>query len=143
MDPSGIPASTSSRSGVRGAVREGLAGFVGAVVLITNIVSFAALMFPGALAAGAATAVWAMLIGSGVVGLWVAWKTTLPPLATGIDSPTGQAHRLSLSPNASNWSKMSWSTGLNGTAAVSKTTSAPAPSILAIAVVPFARISPA
>ena len=66
-----------------------LAGLVGSVVLIANIVSFAALMFPGPLAAGAATAIWALLIGSGVIGIWVAWRTSLPPLATGIDSPTG------------------------------------------------------
>jgi SulP family sulfate permease len=68
---------------------EVLAGGVASVVLIANIVSFAALMFPGALAGGAATAIWAMLIGSGVIGLWVSWKTTLPPLATGMDSTTG------------------------------------------------------
>jgi SulP family sulfate permease len=66
-----------------------LAGLVASIVLIVNIVSFAALMFPGALAAGASTAVWAMLIGSGVTGLWVAWRTSLPPMAVGIDSPTG------------------------------------------------------
>jgi SulP family sulfate permease len=71
------------------AAREVLAGLVGSIVLITNIVSFGALMFPGALAAGAPTAIWAMLIGGAVVGLWVSWKTTLPPLASGIDSPTG------------------------------------------------------
>lgn len=88
MDPSGVSISTRSDNGVRSVAKAGLAGFVGSVVLITNIVSFAALMFPGALASGASTAIWAMLIGSGVVGLWVAWKTTLPPLATGIDSPT-------------------------------------------------------
>lgn len=70
-------------------LRDSLAGLVGSVVLIANIVSFAALMFPGALAPGASTAVWAMLIGGGITGLWVAWRTSLPPMATGIDSPTG------------------------------------------------------
>lgn len=88
MQGSGVSASTGSHNGVRTAARDGLAGLVGAVVLVINIVSFSALMFPGALAAGAASAVWAMLVGSAVVGLWVAWKTTLPPLATGMDSPT-------------------------------------------------------
>ena len=89
MSELGVSTSTRSRVGVHTVAREALAGFVGAIVLITNIVSFSALMFPGALAAGASTALWAMLIGSGTVGLWVAWKTTLPPIATGMDSPTG------------------------------------------------------
>jgi SulP family sulfate permease len=70
-------------------LRDLLAGFVGSVVLIANIVSFAALMFPGPLSAGAPTAVWAMLVGSGITGIWLAWRTSLPPMATGIDSPTG------------------------------------------------------
>lgn len=66
-----------------------MAGAVAAIVLIANIVSFGALMFPAPLADGAATAIWAMLIGSAIVGVIVAWKTSLPPLTTGIDSPTG------------------------------------------------------
>lgn len=70
-------------------LRDALAGLVGSVVLIANIVSFAALMFPGALASGASTAVWAMLVGSGIGGLWIAWRTSLPPIATGIDAPSG------------------------------------------------------
>ena len=88
MDQSGVSTSTRSRDGIGIAAREGLAGFIGSIVLITDIASFSGLMFPGALAAGAPTAVWAMLIGNGIVGLWVSRKTTLPPLATGIDSPT-------------------------------------------------------
>jgi sulfate permease, SulP family len=68
-----------------------MAGLVGSIVLMTNIVSFAALMFPGDLAAGASTAVWAMLVGSGFCGLWIAWRTSVPPLAVGMDSPTGAA----------------------------------------------------
>ena len=73
----------------RAIVRALATGLVASVVLIVNIVSFAALMFPGAVSSGASTAVWAMLIGSGITGLWVAWKTSLPPMAVGIDSPTG------------------------------------------------------
>jgi hypothetical protein len=72
-------------------LRDVMAGLVGSIVLMTNIVSFAALMFPGALAAGASTAVWAMLVGSGFCGLWIAWRTSVPPLAVGMDSPTGAA----------------------------------------------------
>ena len=60
-----------------------------AVVLIVNIISFAALMFPAPLTEGAPVAIWAMLIGSCVCGTVIAWKTSLPPIATGIDLPTG------------------------------------------------------
>src|SRR6185312_14082912 len=69
--------------------KEALAGLVASVVLIANIVSFGALMFPGELSAGIPTAVWAMLVGACICGIWIAWATSLPPLATGIDSPTG------------------------------------------------------
>jgi SulP family sulfate permease len=62
---------------------------VASVVLIANIVSFGALMFQGDLSAGIPTAIWAMLIGSCIGGVWIALATSLPPLATGIDSPTG------------------------------------------------------
>lgn len=75
----------------QGLLRDVLAGLVSSIALIVNIVSFAALMFPGALAGGASTAIWAMLIGSAVCGAWIAWKTSLPPLAVGMDSPTGGA----------------------------------------------------
>lgn len=69
--------------------RDLIAGLVASVLLIANIVSFGALMFPGVVGAGAPIAVWAMLIGSSIGGLWIARVTSLPPLATGIDSPTG------------------------------------------------------
>ncbi len=73
----------------RALLRDAVAGLVTAVVLIANIVSFAALMFQGVMAVAVPTAIWAMLVGSGVSGLWIAWKSSLPPMATGIDSPTG------------------------------------------------------
>lgn len=66
-----------------------IAGLIASVVLIGNIVSFGALMFSGELAAGMPTAIWAMLIGSCIAGVWIAARTSLPPLAVGIDSPTG------------------------------------------------------
>jgi SulP family sulfate permease len=69
--------------------RDLIAGLLASVLLIANIISFGALMFPGDLGAGAPIAVWAMLIGSCVGGVWIARVTSLPPLATGIDSPTG------------------------------------------------------
>lgn len=69
--------------------RDLAAAAVSAIVLLTSIVSFASLMFPGPLAAGAPMAVWAMLVGSGVAGLWVAWRTSLPPMSSGIDGATG------------------------------------------------------
>ena len=66
-----------------------VAGLAASVVLVANIVSFGALMFPGDLSTGIPTAVWAMLIGGCIGGVWIALRTSLPPLATGIDSPTG------------------------------------------------------
>jgi sulfate permease, SulP family len=73
----------------RDGLRDTVAGTVAAVVLIANIVSFGALMFPGELNAGAPIAVWSMLVGSCICGVWIALATSLPPLAIGIDSPTG------------------------------------------------------
>lgn len=70
-------------------VKDLIAGSVAAVVLIGNIVSFGALMFPGDLSSGIAVVVWAMLIGSCIGGGWIAAATSLPPIASGIDSPTG------------------------------------------------------
>ena len=73
----------------RDCVKDTIAGLIASVVLIANIVSFGALMFPGDLSAGIPTAIWSMLIGSCIGGVWIALSTSLPPLATGIDSPTG------------------------------------------------------
>jgi SulP family sulfate permease len=70
-------------------IRDITAGCVASVVLIANIISFGALMFPGELSAGIPIAIWAMLIGGCLGGLFIALGTSLPPLATGIDSPTG------------------------------------------------------
>jgi sulfate permease, SulP family len=70
-------------------LKDGVAGLVASIVLIANIVSFGALMFPGELSIGISTAVWAMLIGSCIGGICIALLTSLPPIATGIDSPTG------------------------------------------------------
>lgn len=77
------------RTIIRDLGKDAAAGLVAAVILIANIVSFGALMFPGELAAGIPLAIWAMLIGGCVGGTWIALATSLPPLATGIDSPTG------------------------------------------------------
>jgi SulP family sulfate permease len=73
----------------RALAKDTLAGLVASVALIANIVSFGALMFPGDLSAGTPTAIWALLIGSCIGGVWIALTTSLPPLASGIDSPTG------------------------------------------------------
>jgi sulfate permease, SulP family len=72
----------------RDAIKDTLAGLVASVVLVANIVSFGALMFPGDLSPGIPIAIWAMLIGACIGGAWIAFTTSLPPLATGIDSPT-------------------------------------------------------
>jgi hypothetical protein len=73
----------------RDGLRDMVAGVVAAVVLVANIVSFGALMFPGEFSAGIPIVVWSMLIGSCICGVWIALATSLPPLTTGIDSPTG------------------------------------------------------
>ncbi|MGA9867566.1 MAG: SulP family inorganic anion transporter [Acetobacteraceae bacterium] len=73
----------------RDAIKDTVAGVLASVILIANIVSFGALMFPGDLSAGIPVAIWAMLIGGCIAGTWIALTTSLPPLATGIDSPTG------------------------------------------------------
>lgn len=70
-------------------LKDTIAGIVAAIVLTANIISFGALMFPGELSAGIPVSIWAMLIGSAVGGIWIAIATSLPPLASGIDSPTG------------------------------------------------------
>jgi SulP family sulfate permease len=74
---------------LRDAFSDVVAGVVSSIVLVANIVSFGALMFPGNLHHGVPMAIWAMLIGSCIAGTWIALRTSLPPLTTGIDSPTG------------------------------------------------------
>ena len=73
----------------KNAIRDVTAGFVASIILIANIISFGALMFPGELSSGIPTAIWSMLVGSCLGGVFIALATSLPPLATGIDSPTG------------------------------------------------------
>ena len=73
----------------RDGAKSTIAGLLASVILIANIISFGALMFPGALGAGIPIAIWAMLIGGCIGGVWIALTTSLPPLASGIDSPTG------------------------------------------------------
>jgi sulfate permease, SulP family len=73
----------------RDVIKDVIAGLVASIVLIGNIVSFGALMFPGDLSAGIPVAIWSMLVGGCIGGVWIALTTSLPPLATGIDSPTG------------------------------------------------------
>ncbi len=82
---------TSNRliAACRDYAKDTMAGIVASVVLIANIVSFGALMFQGEFSGGIPIAIWAMLIGSCIGGVWIALMTSLPPLATGIDSPTG------------------------------------------------------
>jgi len=83
------PALSTASAFFRGAFRDVVAGVVSSIVLVANIVSFGALMFPGALDQGIGIVVWAMLTGSCIAGTWIALRTSLPPLTTGIDSPTG------------------------------------------------------
>src|SRR5215831_6490993 len=90
-DRAGTPAKVWPRliTAGRDIIKDTIAGLVASVVLMGNIISFGALMFPGDLNAGISVAIWAMLIGGCVGGLWIALATSLPPITTGIDSPTG------------------------------------------------------
>jgi SulP family sulfate permease len=81
--------SASLGTRAQGLVKDVIAGLVTSVVLVANIVSFGALMFPGDLSAGTPLVVWGLLVGASLSGVWIAWRTSLAPLATGIDSPTG------------------------------------------------------
>src|SRR6266852_8194043 len=90
QDRDGPPPTAWSRSIAAGRdiIKDTTAGLVASVVLIGNIVSFGALMFPGDLSAGIPVAIWAMLLGACVGGMCIALTTSLPPLTTGIVSPT-------------------------------------------------------
>ena len=80
--------SKSATTTMRNIFKDVNAGMAASVVPIANIVSFAALLFPAELSAGISMAIWAMLIGSCIGGIWIALQTSLPPLASGMDSPT-------------------------------------------------------
>jgi hypothetical protein len=81
--------------------RDVIAGFLAAVVLIGNIISFGGLMFPGDLTAGIPTVIWAMLISGAIGGVWIALATSLMPHSpwcqeqllgkAGLDTYTGVA----------------------------------------------------
>src|SRR5579863_2310635 len=72
---------------MQGAFKDVTAGIAASVVPIANIISFGALLFPD-LQTGVPIAIWGMLIGSCIGGVWIALKTSLPPMASGMDSPT-------------------------------------------------------
>ena len=84
-----MPALDQLLAMLRDYLKGAVAGLIGSVILIANIVSFSALMFPGELSSGVPIAIWAMLIGSSIGGICISLMTSLPPMATGIDSPTG------------------------------------------------------
>lgn len=85
----GASASPARRRSPFSVLSEALAGVTTAVVLVGNIVAFSALTFPAPFSGGIALALWAMLLGSGLGGIWIAMRTSIPPLASGIDTPTG------------------------------------------------------
>lgn len=57
---------------LRDPAKDTVAGGVASIAMIANVVSFGAQMFPGDLASGAPVAIWAMLIGSCIGGVWIA-----------------------------------------------------------------------
>ncbi len=68
--------------------RDTLAGASAALVILSYLLSYSALMFSGELAAGFPIALWAMLFGSVVAGAWIAYRTSIPPIANGMDIPS-------------------------------------------------------
>lgn len=72
---------------MRLAVRDAVAGVTAAMLSAAYAASYSALLFPGALSpSGAPIAMWALLFGASVGGAWIAWRTSLPPIASGLDS---------------------------------------------------------
>ena len=71
------PSRTSWREHLQALGRDAVAGGVASIIIVATIVSFGTLMFPGDLAAGAASAVWAMLAGAAICGAWIALKRRL------------------------------------------------------------------
>jgi SulP family sulfate permease len=67
--------------------RDALAGVISAVVQIAYCISFAALIFQGALAAGFSLGLAAMIMGTAVTGVVIALTSTLSPANGGPDSP--------------------------------------------------------
>jgi sulfate permease, SulP family len=67
--------------------RDALAGVISAVVQIAYCISFSALIFQGALAAGFSLGLAALIMGTVVVGVVVALTSTLSPAGGGPDSP--------------------------------------------------------
>lgn len=64
-----------------------LAGVVASILTLAYCLSFSALLFQGALAAGLPMGLWALLVGSAVAGLYVSLTTSLPPAEAGPDNP--------------------------------------------------------
>ena len=67
--------------------RDALAGVISAVVQIAYCISFAALIFQGALAAGFSLGLAAMIMGTAVTGVVIALTSTLSPANGGPDLP--------------------------------------------------------
>jgi sulfate permease, SulP family len=67
--------------------RDALAGVISAVVQIAYCISFSALIFQGALAAGFSLGLAALIMGTAVTGVVIAVTSTLSPASGGPDSP--------------------------------------------------------
>ena len=67
--------------------RDLLSGSLVAAITLAYGCSFAALLFPGPLAAGAGLGVAMMLFGAGVAGVWISARSTLPLAVAGPDTP--------------------------------------------------------
>ncbi len=67
--------------------RDVLAGLAASLLAIAYCLSFSALLFQGALQSGLPVGLWALLIGSAISGLYVAYTTTIAPVAAGPNNP--------------------------------------------------------
>lgn len=72
---------------MRNLLRDSLAGTMAATIVATYAVSYSALFVHGdAAAAGAPLALWAIMLGAAIGGGWTAWRTSIAPLSSGMDS---------------------------------------------------------
>lgn len=65
-----------------------ISGLITSVVVIAYAIGYSALLFHDDLAAGAPIALWSMMMGALIAGVWIGIRTTVPPLGIGMDAPS-------------------------------------------------------
>jgi SulP family sulfate permease len=74
------------RSRTRRVIGDVFAGGISGLIVLSYCLSYSSLLFPGALAVERPSGLWALLIGSIIVGLVVSWRTSLPPIVAAPDT---------------------------------------------------------